>query len=354
MQRKTSMSPFMVYIQCATPSYYLKVTSCKEGLIKPPKRPGKQGNIVTNRSKELNGDNRWPGKDITKNKQKPHPILADLENRHASADVEKSLNIKSGQRIRLHYSPGHQADVDYESHEYHQKLSDRKEQSNHDGSLLESDYSDFEVDSIIRSLPIDDDQAEGVKMPQDKFSPEMLLPAESRKRKLPLFRQEFSSPQEEVELVEGSHFKPQTATSLHTYDTFQADLVKMQRSPEMPLQAESRKRKTPLFRENSPSLQKRIKLGGNSNFKPQATTVRVYDLFHLWRLTFFKNTRIKPSLDSDSDIEIIDAGPVQPTKAETNTIQLYSNTEYDDDVAKELAALDEWLTSGTVGIVNDV
>lgn len=63
---------------------------------------------------------------------------------------------------------------------------------------------------------------------------------------------------------------------------------------------------------------------------------------------------MKPSLDSDSDIEIIDAGPAQPAKTETNTIQLYSNTEYDDDVARELAALDEWLTSGTVGIVNDV
>jgi hypothetical protein len=294
MQRKTSMSSFMVYIQCVRPNYYLKVTSCKEGLIKPPKRPGKQGNIVTNRSKELNGDNRWPGKDITENKQKPHPILADLENRHASADVEKSLNIKSGQRIRLHYSPGYQADVDYEGHEYHQKLGDRKEQSNHDitnqkdiackddSSLLESDYSDFEVDSIIRSLPMDDDQAEVVKMQQDKFSHEMPLPAESRKRKPPLFRQEFSSPQEKVELVEGSDFKPQTATSLHAYGAFQADLVKMQRSPEMPLQAESRKRKTSLFRQKSLSPQKRIKLGGNSNFKPQATTpVRVYDLFHL-------------------------------------------------------------------------
>lgn len=278
-----------IHPECVRSNYYLKVTSCKEGLIKPPKRQGKQGNIVTNRSKEFNGDNRWLGKDTTKNKQKPHPILADLENRHANADVEKSLNIKSGQKIRLHYSAS-QADIDYGSHEYHQKLGDRKEQSNHDiinqkdiackddSSLLESDYSDFEVDSIIRTLPMDDDQVEVVKMQQVKFSPEMLLPAELRKRKSPLFRQEFSSPQEKVELVEDSDFKPQTATSLRACDAFQADPVKMQRNPEMPLQAESRKRKTPLFREKSLSPQKRIKLGGNS----QATTpVRAYNLFHL-------------------------------------------------------------------------
>lgn len=288
MQRKTPMSSFMVYIQSVRPNYYLTVTSCKEGLIKPPKR---QGNIVANRTKELNGDNRWPGKDMTKNKQKSHPILADLENRHAGADVEKSLSIKSGQRIRLHYSPSRQASVDYESHEYHQKLGDRKEQSNHDitnqrdiackddSSLLESDYSDFEVDSIIRALPMDDDQTEVVKMQHSRFSPKMLLAAESRKQKNPLFRQETSSPQAKVE---DSNFKPQTATSLRAHDGFQADLVKTQRSPEMPRQAESRKRKAPLFREKSLSPQKRIKLEGSSNFKPKAATpVRAYDFFYL-------------------------------------------------------------------------
>jgi hypothetical protein len=58
--------------------------------------------------------------------------------------------------------------------------------------------------------------------------------------------------------------------------------------------------------------------------------------------------------DSDSDVEIIDAGPAPLTKTETNTIQLNSYAEYDDDVARELAALDEWLNSGTVEIINDV
>jgi hypothetical protein len=287
-KKSISVVIYGIHPVCVRSNYYLKVTSCKEGLIKPPKRQGKQDNILTNRSKEFNGENRWPGQDILKNKQKPHPILADLENRHASADVEKSLNIKSGQRIRL---PSHQADVDYEKHEGHPRLSVTKEQSIHDitnqkdvvrkndSSLLESDYSDTEVDSIIRAFPIDEDQVEVVETHQDKRCPETPLPAESRKRETPLFREESSPAQKNVE---DFNFKPQTATSVHAYDAFQDEVVRMQqdkRSSEMPLLAESRKRKTPLFLGKSLSPEKRIKLGDNSNFKRQATTpVRAYDL----------------------------------------------------------------------------
>jgi hypothetical protein len=218
--------------ECAVPNYYLKVNSCKEGLLKPPKRQGsKQENIVTNQRKELEGANQSLDKGAIKNKRKPHPMLVDLENRHASTDVEKSLNIKSGQRIRLHYSSDqstrHQAD--YEMPVYHRRLDDRMEQSittnqenfgskDDDSLLLDSDYSDAEVDSIIRAFPIDDEQTKDVKTQEEKHDHVTPLPAESRKRKKPLFREGSISPEKRIKLIGDSNVKPQGAVPVRVHN----------------------------------------------------------------------------------------------------------------------------------------
>jgi len=216
------------------PNYYLKVTSCKEGLLKPPKRQGvKQENIVTNQRKELEGENQSLDKGVIKNKQKPHPMLVDLENRHASTDVERSLNIKSGQRIRLHCPPGqssarHQVGADHERPAYHQGLGDRMEQSiitnqenfaskDDNSFLLDSDYSDPEADSIIRAFLMDDEQVKDVLTPEEKHNHEAPLPAESRKRKMPLFHEESLSPQKRAKLVGDSNLKPQAAAPVRVH-----------------------------------------------------------------------------------------------------------------------------------------
>ncbi|KAF8350588.1 hypothetical protein F5887DRAFT_939993 [Amanita rubescens] len=207
---------------------------CKEGLLKPPKRQGaKQENILTNQRKGLEGENQSLDKGVIKIKQKPHPMLVDLENRHASTDVEKSLNIKSGQRIRLHYSPGqatrHQADADHERPGYHQRLDDRVEQSittnqenfaskDDNSFLLDSDYSDPEVDSIIRAFPMDDEQVKDVITQEEKPNHEAPLPAESRKRKISLFREESLSPRKRIKLVGDSNLKPQAAAPVRVHD----------------------------------------------------------------------------------------------------------------------------------------
>ena len=139
-------------------------------------------------------------KDSGSIKQRSHPILAELEARHTNAEVEKGLNFTSGQRIRLSYSPVREV-----IHPTTRKMGSdnagdpKKAKSTHPGlvdctsisvasPISESDYSDPEVDSIIRALPLDNDQfgEPSALMPQS----EVHSFAGSIKRKAPLFLDE--------------------------------------------------------------------------------------------------------------------------------------------------------------------
>ncbi|KAK2466807.1 hypothetical protein APHAL10511_001065 [Amanita phalloides] len=258
---------------------------CKEGLVKPSKKQGKQETVPAKQNKGLkSGNDQWLNNESSRDKQKCHPILVDLESRHTSAEVEKGLKIKSGQRIRLHYSPRGQSTacraesiVGREEPKYYddgakRSIHDTVGQTDfvaNDDITLGSDYSDSEMDSIIRALPMDDDQVETTKTP--------------------------------------SHEKGGEASQ----------------------SIELKKRKTPLFFEEPLPLLKRPKIAGE--LRPAS-----------------------PVHSDDSEVEIIEAGPLN-TKPDI-PIQLNNNEEFDVDseIAEELAALEEWLNSGAVEIINDL
>ncbi|KAF8623573.1 hypothetical protein AX15_006341 [Amanita polypyramis BW_CC] len=206
----TYLSTELISLNCHSETH-----SCKEGLNKPPKkqvRPettagAKQSIVSQNRS----------AKEPNKNKQKPYAVLADIENRHAGAQVEKGLKVKSGQSIRLHCSPTGQLvarqteDImNQDGAEDSERLNDKEVfiygvadriTSGGENSVLlsESDYSDPEMDSAIRTLPMDDDQ---IEVQSTVLRDEELRLVGSKKRKVPLFLEEPEPPQKRVKFLQ--------------------------------------------------------------------------------------------------------------------------------------------------------
>ncbi|KAM6500407.1 Sec63 Brl domain containing protein [Amanita muscaria] len=274
---------------------------CKEGLSKPPKNQGRT-NLASNTKQSKAGENEKLSryqKDPGVVKQRSHPILADLEVRHACAEVEKGLRITNGQRIRLSAQGTKLSSKQITDHNNSRNrdstLSGKVNRTNSVVSLTSgSDYSDPEVDSIIRALPLDRDETMETPRPTPQAGElysESQVSAQPKKRKAPLFLEEINS-SKKVKCID--------------------ELPKLKSQNEDPVQTHA------------------IATAGKSTFHEYHTI---------------------SSPESD-DIEIVDLNAVHHDSIETSA-QPTTAVEQNTNSVDEFAELDAWLNSGAVDILYD-